>query len=129
MPLSAFKFPTVDDRVFNGVTQGAVRVVGGVRTHQHIRHFLEPQQLFAFNGMVSAIGVEYSFFSLENVQRRTTKPAAFQRRNKGLGIKEWTASSIDDERAALHPLDTLAIEEMVRIRIQGCMERDNITLP
>src|SRR5882757_217695 len=88
MLISPFKFDAVDDRVFYNVAQGVVCVVGGVRTNKHIRQLLQPQQRFAFNGLVPAVGVEYSFLSFEDIQRRTAQSAAFQCRNKGLGIKK-----------------------------------------
>src|ERR1700730_13668951 len=88
MLISPFKFQAVGDTVFNHVAQGVVCVVGRVRTNKHIRQLLQPQQRFVFNGFVSAVGVEYSFLSFEDIQRRTAQSAAFQRRNKGLGIKK-----------------------------------------
>src|SRR5258708_21748904 len=121
MLISPFKFQAVDDTVFNHVAQGVVCVIGGVRTNKHIRQLLQPQQRFAFNGFVSAVGVEYSFLSFEDIQRRTAQPAAFQCWNKGLGIKKRTASSVDNERAVLHLLDTLTIHELVCIRVKRRM--------
>src|SRR6266568_861162 len=88
MLISPFKFQAVDDRVLNNVAQGVVCVVGRVRADKHIRQFLQPQQQFAFNGFVSAVGVEYSFLSFDDIQRRTAQSAAFQCWNKGLGIKK-----------------------------------------
>src|SRR5882724_3635019 len=61
MLLPAFEVHAVDETVFNGVTQGVVRVIGGVRTDNHIRQSLQPQQRFTVDGSVSAVGVEDSF--------------------------------------------------------------------
>src|SRR5215469_16779458 len=83
-----FKFQAVDDGVLNHVAKGMVCVIGGVRANEHVRQLLQPPQRFAFNGFVPAVGVEYSFLSFEDIQRRTAQSAAFQRRNKGLGIKK-----------------------------------------
>src|SRR5487761_133767 len=88
MLIPAFKFQAVDDGVLNHVAQGVVCVIGGVRANKHIRQMLQPQQWFAFNGFVSAVGVEYSFLSFEDIQCRTAQSAAFQRWNKGLDIKK-----------------------------------------
>jgi two-component system, OmpR family, response regulator VanR len=85
---AALEFQAIDDGVFGGVAQRVVGVVGGVRIDQHIRQFLQPQQPCALDGPVPAVGVEHSFLSFEDVQRRTAQPAAFQCRNKGLGIKK-----------------------------------------
>src|ERR1700722_4505970 len=88
MSISPFKFQAVGDTVFNHVAQGMVCVVGGVRADKHIRQLLQPQQRFAFDGLASAVGVEYSFLSFEDIQRRAAQSAAFQRWNKGLGIEK-----------------------------------------
>jgi hypothetical protein len=127
--LSTFELQAVGDRTFNSVTQGVVGVVGGVRTDEHIRQFVQPQQGLAFDGFVSAVGVEYSFLSFEDIQRRTAQSAAFQRWNKGLGIEESTASSVDNERTVLHLPDTSTIQEMVCIRVERRMERYDVALP
>src|SRR6266480_4342264 len=70
MLISPFKFQAVDDAVFNHVAQGVICVIGGVRTNKRIRQFLQPQQRSAFDGFVSAVGVEYSLLSFEDIQRR-----------------------------------------------------------
>src|SRR5258708_7792768 len=88
MLIFPFKFQAVDDGVLNHVAQGVVCVIGSVGTNKHIRQLLQPQQRFAFNGFVPAVGVEYSFLSFEDIQRRTAQSAAFQCWNKGLGIKQ-----------------------------------------
>src|SRR5258708_15369541 len=49
MLISPFKFQAVGDGILNGVAQGVICVIGGVRTNNHIRQFLQPQQRFAFN--------------------------------------------------------------------------------
>src|SRR5215470_193566 len=79
MLISSFKFQAIDDGVLNHVAQGVVRVIGGVRADKHIRQPLQPQQRLALNGLVSAVGVEYPFLPFEDIQRRTTQSAAFQR--------------------------------------------------
>src|SRR5579872_2999100 len=88
MMLPAFEVQAVDETVFDHVVQGVVCVIGGVRADKYIRQLLQPQKRFAFNWLVSAVGIKYSFLSFEDVQRRTAQPGAFQRRNKGLGIKK-----------------------------------------
>src|SRR6185437_5324245 len=98
------EFQAIDNAVFNSVAQGVFRVIGGVRRNEHIWKLLQPRQQRAFNGFVPAVSVEYSFLSFEDIQRRAAQFAAFQRENKGLGIKKRTASSIDHERAVLHVL-------------------------
>src|SRR5215211_7467056 len=40
MLLHAFKVQAIDETVFNGVTQGVVCVISGVRTNKHIRQLL-----------------------------------------------------------------------------------------
>src|ERR1700722_5631632 len=82
MAISPFKLQAVDDTVLNHVTQGVLCVIRGVRADNHIRQFLQSQQRLAFNGLVSAVGVEYSFLAFEDIQRRTAQPAAFQFRKK-----------------------------------------------
>src|SRR5436190_5401537 len=86
--IPAFKVQAVGNRVFDSVTQCVICVVSGVRTDEHIRHLLQPQQRFAFDGLVPAVGVEYSFLSFEDIQRRSAQSAAFQGWNEGLGIEE-----------------------------------------
>src|SRR6266700_3516493 len=88
MLFSPFEFQAVDNGVLNHVAQGVVCVIGGVRANKHIRQALQPQQRFAFIGLVSAIGVEYSLLSFEDIQRRAAQSAAFQCWNKGLGIEK-----------------------------------------
>src|SRR5215469_7479691 len=88
MLISPLKFEAVDDRIFDHVAQGVICVVGGVRTDKRIRQFLQPQQRFAFDGLVSAVGVEDSFLAFEDIQRRAAQSAAFQCWNKSFGIKK-----------------------------------------
>ena len=69
-------------RVLDGVAQGVVGVVGGVRADEHVRQLLQPQQRLAFDGPVPAVGVEDPFLSFEDVQRRTAQSAALQCRGR-----------------------------------------------
>src|SRR5689334_14027308 len=46
------KFQAIDDAVFNRIAQGVFRVIGGVRSNEHIWRFLQLQQQCAFNGFV-----------------------------------------------------------------------------
>ena len=89
---------------------------------------LQPQQRLVLDGPVPAVGVEDSFLSFEDVQRRTAEPAALQRGEEGLGVEQRAAPGVDDERAVLHLLDASAIEEMVRVRVERRVERDDVAL-
>src|SRR3981081_1115513 len=124
--LPALKVHAIDETVFYDVAQGVVGVIGGVRTDEHIRHSLQTQQGFTFNGCVSAVGVEDSFLSFEDIQRRAAQSAALQGWNEGLGLQKGTASSIDNERTVFHLRDALTIQEMVCVRVEWGMERDNV---
>src|SRR5882672_391115 len=97
------------------VAQGVVRVIGGVRTDQHVRQLVQPQQQLAFDELVAAVGVEDPFLSFEDIQRRAAQSAAFQGWDEGLGIQKCSASGVNDERTVLHLLDTGTIKQMVRI--------------
>src|ERR1700738_801752 len=46
MLVPVFKLQAIDETVFNGVAQGVVCVIGGVRADEHIRQSLQPQQRF-----------------------------------------------------------------------------------
>src|SRR5258707_415966 len=56
------------------------------------------------------------------------KSAAFQGRNKGLGVKKCSASGVDDQRTVLHLLDAATVQQMMRLRVERCMERHDVTL-
>src|ERR1022692_1264719 len=88
MPIFPFEFQAVNNRVLNNVTQSVVCVVGRVRADKHVWELLEPQQQPVLDGPGPTVGVEYSFFSFEYVQRRTAQPAALQCQDKGLGINK-----------------------------------------
>src|ERR1700730_12262244 len=128
LPMSAslLKFQAVDDAVLDDVAQGMVCVIGGMRADNHLRQLLQPQKRLAFNGLAPAVGVEYSFLSFEDIQRRTAQPAAFHCRGKGLRVEKRAASGIDDVRAALHLLDAPTVQEMVRVRVERRMERYDV---
>ena len=85
---SSFETQAVDESVFDGVAQGVVGVVGGVRGDQHIRQLLQPQQQLVLNGPLAVVGVEDSFLAFEDIQRRAAESAAFQGREKGIGIEK-----------------------------------------
>ena len=79
-------------------------------------------------GLSPAVGVEDPVLAFEDVQRRAAESAALQRREQRLGVDERAASGVDDERAVLHLLDPSAIEEMVRVRVERRVERDDVAL-
>ncbi len=62
--------------------QGVICVVGGVRSDEHIRQLLQPQQQLVLDGPLAVVGVEDSFLTFEDIQRRAAEPAAFQRRGE-----------------------------------------------
>src|SRR3954447_1446725 len=67
MLLPAFNMQALDETVLHGVPQGVVRVIGGVRTDQHVRQLVQPQQQPAFHGLVAGIRRKKSFPSFRGL--------------------------------------------------------------
>src|SRR3954471_3907571 len=114
--------------MLDGVPQGVVRVVSGVRSDRHVRQPVQPQQQSAVDGPVAAIGIEDSFLAFEDVQRRAAQSAALQGADERLGIEKCTASGVDNERAVLHALDAFAVQEMACLGGEWRMERHDVAL-
>src|SRR5882672_3343745 len=84
MPALPGELQAVGHRVLDHVAQCVVGVVSGVGSDEHVRQLLQPEQQPALDGLASAVGVEDSFLSLEDVQRRAAQSAAFQGWDEGL---------------------------------------------
>src|SRR2546423_15290736 len=81
------EFQAVGHRVLDHVAQCVVGVVSGVRTDEHVRQLLQPEQQPALDGLASPVSVEDSFLALEDIQSRSAQSAAFQGWDEGLGIE------------------------------------------
>src|SRR4051794_17404072 len=114
--------------MLDGVPEGVVCVVSGVRSDRHVRQPVQPQQQSALDGPVAAIGIEDSFLAFEDVQRRAAQSAALQGADERLGIEKCTATGVDNERAVLHALDAFAVQEMVSLGGEWRMERHDVAL-
>src|SRR3954447_22525497 len=68
MPTSAREVQAVEETVLDGVAQGVVRVVGGVRTDQHVRQRVQAQQQPVLDGLVAVVGVEDPLLAFEDIQ-------------------------------------------------------------
>lgn len=82
-----------------GVAQCVVGVVRDVGADQHVRQFLQPQQVFVFNRFVAVVSVENPLFTFDNIQCRTAEPAAFYFCKKGISVKKGAASGVDNDGA------------------------------
>src|SRR3954467_15822264 len=84
MPAPRGESQAVGQRVLDHVAECVVGVVRGVRTDDHVRQLLQPEQRPALDRLASAVAEEYAFLAFEDVQPGSSEPAAFQGRDERL---------------------------------------------
>ena len=100
-----------------------------MRGDEHVGEREQPRQFVVVQHLAGKVLVEDAFLLLVNVQRHTAKAAGLQRLDQGRGVNQRAPADVDEDGAGLHQAEGFAPDDVLCLRGQRNVQRNNIAAP